>query len=167
MEQIKEQCPWATWGKPSSRKPNIITSLELDSKDMEQNNLRLQKKYKEISDHEVRYEEFETSDAEYLLIAFGACARICQKAVEEARAQGIRLGLIRPVTLWPFPYKAIAEQANKVKGILSVEMNAGQMVEDVRLAVKGNVPVEFFGRLGGIIPTPDEIVTALKEKIIK
>ncbi len=167
MEQIKEQCPWATWGKPSSRKPNIITSLELDSKDMEQNNLRLQKKYKEISDHEVRYEEFETSDAEYLLIAFGACARICQKAVEEARTQGIRLGLIRPVTLWPFPYKAIAEQANKVKGILSVEMNAGQMVEDVRLAVKGNVPVEFFGRLGGIIPTPDEIVTALKEKIIK
>ena len=167
MEQIKEQCPWATWGKPSSRKPNIITSLELDSKDMEQNNLRLQKKYKEISDHEVRYEEFETSDAEYLLIAFGACARICQKAVEEARAQGIRLGLIRPVTLWPFPYKAIAEQANKVNGILSVEMNAGQMVEDVRLAVKGNVPVEFFGRLGGIIPTPDEIVTALKEKIIK
>ncbi|MBQ4358597.1 MAG: 3-methyl-2-oxobutanoate dehydrogenase subunit VorB [Paludibacteraceae bacterium] len=167
MEQIKEQCPWATWGKPSSRKPNIITSLELDSKDMEQNNLRLQKKYKEISDHEVRYEEFETSDAEYLLIAFGACARICQKAVEEARAQGIRLGLIRPVTMWPFPYKAIAEQANKVKGILSVEMNAGQMVEDVRLAVKGNVPVEFFGRLGGIIPTPDEIVTALKEKIIK
>ena len=167
MEQIKEQCPWATWGKPSSRKPNIITSLELDSKDMEQNNLRLQKKYKEISDHEVRYEEFETSDAEYLLIAFGACARICQKAVEEARAQGIRLGLIRPVTLWPFPYKAIAEQENKVKGILSVEMNAGQMVEDVRLAVKGNVPVEFFGRLGGIIPTPDEIVTALKEKIIK
>ncbi|MBP5307177.1 MAG: 3-methyl-2-oxobutanoate dehydrogenase subunit VorB [Paludibacteraceae bacterium] len=167
MQQIKEQCPWATWGKPSTRQPNIITSLELDSKDMEQNNLRLQKKYKEISEKEVRYEEFETTDAEYLLVAFGACARICQKAVEEARSQGIRLGLIRPITLWPFPEKAIAEKAKTVKGILSVEMNAGQMVEDVRLAVKGNVPVEFFGRLGGIIPTPDEIVAALKEKIIK
>ena len=103
------------------------------------------------------------NDAEYLLVAFGSSARICQKVVEIARAEGIKLGLLRPITLWPFPKKAIADYAEKVKGMLSVELNAGQMVEDVRLAVNGKVKVEHFGRLGGIVFTPDEVLNALKK----
>ena len=105
-------------------------------------------------------------DAEYLLVAFGSSARICQKACQIAREKGIKLGLLRPITLWPFPTKAIAEYANKVKAMLTVELNAGQMVEDVRLAVNGKVPVEHYGRLGGIVYTPDEIVEAVKNKLM-
>ena len=123
--------------------------------------------YAEIEEKEVRYEEIHCDDAEYLIVAFGSCARIAQKAMEEARAEGIKVGLLRPITLWPFPSKAIAERSRQVKGILTVELNAGQMVEDVRLAVECKVPVEYFGRLGGIVPDPDEVVAALKEKIIK
>ncbi|MFO7863298.1 MAG: transketolase C-terminal domain-containing protein, partial [Salinivirgaceae bacterium] len=108
-----------------------------------------------------------TEDAEYLLVAYGSSSRICGKAMEIAREKGIKVGLLRPITLFPFPTKQLAELANQVKGMLSVEMSAGQMVEDVRLAVNGKVPVEHFGRYGGIIPSPDEIVSALEEKIIK
>ena len=118
-----------------------------------------------IEENEVRYEEFHYDDAEYLLVAFGSSARICQKVVENARAEGLKLGLLRPITLWPFPSKVISEYANKVKGRLSVELNAGQMVEDIRLAVNGKVKVEHFGRLGGIVFTPDEVLNALKEKL--
>lgn len=164
--EIREECPWAAQGKTADRKPNIITSLELDAAVMEENNIRFQKKYKKIEENEVRYEEFMCEDAEYLLVAFGSSARICQKVVELAREEGIKLGLLRPITLWPFPTNIIAEYANKVKGMLSVELNAGQMVEDVRLAVNGKVRVEHYGRLGGIIFTPDEILVALKAKII-
>ena len=160
-EEIIEKYPWATTGKPATRKPNIITSLELDSAIMEQNNIALQKKYKAIEENEVRYEEFLCDDADYLLLAFGASARICQKAVELARAKGIKVGLLRPITLFPFPTKRIAQLAEKLKGILSVELNAGQMVEDIRLAVNGKIPVEHFGRMGGIVFTPDEIVENL------
>ena len=145
------------------RTPNVITSLELDPAKMEENNIRFQAKYRKIEENEVRYEEFQCEDAEYLLIAFGSSARICQKVVEIARAEGIKLGLLRPITLWPFPTKAIAAYAEKVKGMLSVELNAGQMVEDVRLAVNGKVKVEHFGRLGGIVFTPDEVLNALKK----
>ncbi len=165
-EEIREESPWAAQGKLSNRKPNIITSLELDAAVMEENNIRFQKKYKQIEENEVRYEEFMCDDAEYLLVAFGSSARICQKVVELAREEGIKLGLLRPITLWPFPTNIIAEYANKVKGMLSVELNAGQMVEDVRLAVNGKIRVEHYGRLGGIIFTPDEILEALKTKII-
>jgi 2-oxoglutarate ferredoxin oxidoreductase subunit alpha len=164
--EIREESPWAAQGKPKGRKPNIITSLELDPAIMEENNNRFQAKYKRIEGAEVRYEEFHCEDAEYLLIAFGSSARICQKAVELARLEGIKLGLLRPITLWPFPKAIIETYAHKVKGMLSVELNAGQMVEDVRLAVNGKVKVEHFGRLGGIVFTPDEILVALKEKII-
>ncbi|MDR0429676.1 MAG: 3-methyl-2-oxobutanoate dehydrogenase subunit VorB [Tannerellaceae bacterium] len=164
--EIRKESPWATQGKLKGNKPNIITSLELDPEIMEENNNRFQAKYRKIEETEVRYEEFHCADAEYLLIAFGSSARICQKVVELAREEGMKLGLLRPITLWPFPTKVIAESANKVKGILSVELNAGQMVEDVRLAVNGKVRVEHFGRLGGIVFTPDEILAALKEKII-
>ena len=162
-EEIIAECPWATQGKTAGRKPNVITSLELDPAKMEENNIRFQAKYRKIEENEVRYEEFQCEDAEYLLIAFGSSARICQKVVEIARAEGIKLGLLRPITLWPFPTKAIAAYAEKVKGMLSVELNAGQMVEDVRLAVNGKVKVEHFGRLGGIVFTPDEVLNALKK----
>lgn len=165
-EEIAEKCPWAAVGKPKNRERNVITSLELQPDAMEQNNIRFQEKYKTIEENEVRYEEIMCDDAEYLLVAFGSSARICQKAVEIAREQGIKLGLLRPITLWPFPKKALADYANKVKAMLSVELNAGQMVEDVRLAVNGKVPVEHYGRLGGIVYTPDEIVEAVKNKIM-
>ena len=145
----------------------MITSLELQPEPMERRNIALQEKYAKIAENEVRFEEIEASDAEYLFVAFGSAARICQKAVELARAQGIKVGLLRPITLFPFPTKRIQESLSHVKGILSVEYNAGQMIEDIRLAVEGKVPVEHFGRMGGIVPTPDEVVDALKSKIIK
>ncbi len=165
-EEVAKQSPWATVGKPASRGRNIITSLELDSAIMEEHNIALQKKYATIEENEVRYEEFWCEDADYLLVAFGASARICQKAVEVAREKGIKVGLLRPITLFPFPSKRIAELAGSVKGILSVELNAGQMVEDIRLAVNGKVPVEHFGRMGGIVFTPDEIVENLFNRLI-
>ncbi len=162
--EIREQCPWATLGKPADRKPNVITTLELDSHKMEINNLRLQAKYKKIEKEVCLSEEINCEDADYILVAFGSAARICQKAMDLARAQGIKVGLIRPITLWPFPSKAIDKYSSKIKGILTVEMNAGQMVEDVRLAVNGKVKVEHYGRLGGIVPTPAEVVDALQNK---
>lgn len=163
-DEIRKQCPWATLGKPKERKPNIITTLELDSSLMEENNIRLQRKYAQIENDLDMYEEINCEDADYIFVAFGSSARICLKAAEIARKQGINVGLIRPITLWPYPSKIIEHYASKVKGFLTVEMNAGQMVEDVRLAVNGKTKVEFFGRLGGIIPTPNEIVEALKSK---
>ncbi|MGL5228668.1 MAG: 3-methyl-2-oxobutanoate dehydrogenase subunit VorB [Bacteroidales bacterium] len=166
-EEIAEIAPWGTMGKPKGGQPRIITSLELDPAVMEQNNFRFQAKYKQIEENEVRYEEMNTEDADYLFVAFGSSARICQKAIELAREEGIKVGILRPITLWPFPTKRLAELANQVKGMLTVEMNAGQMVEDVRLAVNGKIPVEHYGRMGGMIPSPDEVVIALKEKVIK
>jgi 2-oxoglutarate ferredoxin oxidoreductase subunit alpha len=160
-EEVIAQCPWAATGRAKNRKPNIITSLELVPEAMEKNNLRYQHKYELIEANEVRYEEINCEDANYLIVAFGSMARVGQKAMELARERGIKVGILRPITLWPFPTKVITEYADKVKGMLVVELNAGQMVEDVRLAVNGKVKVEHFGRLGGIVPDPDEIVTAL------
>lgn len=165
-EEVIGQCPWATTGKTKKRKKNVITSLELQPDAMEINNLRFQAKYRKIEENEVRYEEINCKDADYLIVAFGSMARIGQKAMEIAREEGIKVGILRPITLWPFPSKIIGEYAGKVKGMLSLELNAGQMVEDIRLAVNGKVKVEHFGRLGGIVPDPDEIVAALKEKLI-
>ena len=159
--EVIEQCPWATTGRTNGRKPNVITSLELKPEEMEKNNIRFQAKYKEIEENEVRFEEIHCEDAEYLIVAFGSMARIGQKAMEMAREEGLKVGMLRPITLWPVPTKAIAAYADKVKGILVTELNAGQMIEDVRLAVNGKVKVEHFGRLGGIVPDPDEIVEAL------
>lgn len=132
---------------------------------MEERNLHLQQKYAEIQNNEVRYETQKMEDADYVIVSFGSAARIAEKALELAREQGIKVGLFRPITLWPFPSKQIAEVAKGKKGILVAEINAGQMVEDVRLAVNGSVKVEHFGRLGGIVPEPEEIVNALKEKL--
>ena len=165
-EEIAKECPWATIGRPKSRKPNILTSLELKPEVMEERNIELQKKYAEIREKEVRYEMQQCEDADYVIVAFGSAARIAEKSIETAREQGIKVGLFRPITLWPFPTKEIAELAKTKKGILVAEINAGQMVEDVRLAVNGQTPVEHFGRLGGIVPEPEEIVEALK-KLVK
>lgn len=162
-EQIAEQCPWATTGKNGRKDRNVVTSLEMDSARMEINNLRFQETYRKIEANEVRFQEYHTEDAEYLIVAFGSIARICLKAIEEARAQGIKIGMIRPITLWPFPTKEIARLSKQVKGILTVELNAGQMVEDVRLAVDGKVPVYHFGRLGGIVPNPNEVLEAFNK----
>lgn len=163
-EEIRQQCPWAACGKGDRKTRNVVTSLELDSAKMELNNLRFQETYRRIEENEVRYQEYFTDDAEYLIVAFGSVARICLKAIEDAREKGIKIGLIRPITLWPFPTKRIAELAAKVKGILTVELNAGQMIEDVRLAVEGAVPVHHFGRMGGIVPNPTEVIDALNDK---
>lgn len=163
-EEIKRECPWATFGRTADRNPNVITSLELKPETMEARNLHLQEKYNEIKEREVRYETLQTDDADYLIVSFGSAARIAEKALEIARSTGVRVGLFRPITLWPFPSKQIAAMAKGKKGVLVVEINAGQMVQDVRLAVNGAVPVEYFGRLGGIVPEPDEIVQVLKEK---
>ncbi|MDD4224836.1 MAG: 3-methyl-2-oxobutanoate dehydrogenase subunit VorB [Mariniphaga sp.] len=160
---------WATTGKPSSRNRNIITSLELDSCKMEMNNRRFQEKYRQMEVEEQRYEMFSCDDAEYILIAFGTSARVCQKATEIARNKGIAVGLLRPITLFPFPAKIIGELAPKVKGFLTVEMNAGQMVEDVKQAVYEagcTRRVEFYGRMGGIIPSPGEVVEAIERNFL-
>jgi len=164
--EIRQISPWATLGKPTTREPNVINSLRLEASDMEELNLRLQGRYREIEKNEVLFEEFSVKDAEYVIVAFGTTARVCQKAVEMARAEGIKAGLLRPITLYPFPTVKISNLANKVKGMLTVEMSAGQMVDDVRLAVNGRIPVEFYGRMGGIVPSPDEVLHALKTKII-
>jgi 2-oxoglutarate ferredoxin oxidoreductase subunit alpha len=157
--------PWATTGKTNDRERNIITSLHIQPEKMEEINLHLQKKYRIIMDNEVRYELVQGDDAEFLIVAYGLVARIAHKAVELARADGIKAGLLRPKTLFPFPTLALRERAESVEGMLVVEMNAGQMVEDVRLAVEGRVPVEFYGRMGGIIPSPEEIVRALGKMV--
>jgi 2-oxoglutarate/2-oxoacid ferredoxin oxidoreductase subunit alpha len=157
---------WATTGKVPGKPRNIITSLDLESTGQEIFISKLQEKYNVIKEKEVRYQEYQTRDAEYLLVAYGTSARVCQKSVQIARQNGIRLGLLRPITLFPFPSARIAELAQQVKGILSVEMSAGQMVEDVMLSVNGKVPVKHFGRNGGIITTPDEVVENLKSTFI-
>ncbi len=161
-EQIITECPWATTGRVGGRQPNIITSLELRPEEMEINNKRIQEKYKVIEEKEVRFERFLLDDAEYAIVAFGSAARIAKKSIQIARENGLRVGLLRPITLWPFPTAEVHALSQAVKGILSLEINAGQMVEDIRLAVDGRVPVNHFGRLGGIIPTPDEVVEVIE-----
>lgn len=165
-EEIRRECPWASIGRTADRKPNVITSLELKPEAMELRNLHLQEKYRAIKENEVRYEAQQLDDAEVLIVAFGSAARIAEKAIEIAREEGIKAGLFRPITLWPFPEKQLREAAHGKRGVLVVEINAGQMIEDVRLSVNGEEPVEHFGRLGGIVPEPDEIVNAIKEKLL-
>ncbi|MGQ1888858.1 3-methyl-2-oxobutanoate dehydrogenase subunit VorB [Thermophagus sp. OGC60D27] len=164
-EEIEKMYPWATTGKKNDRERNIITSVELDSEKHEEANRRIQKKYQEIQEKEVRYEAIDTDDADYLLVAYGSSARISLAAKEILRKKGLKVGLLRPITLFPFPVKQIQELAGRLKGILSVEMSAGQMVEDIRLAVDGRVKVEHFGRFGGVVHSPEEVAEALEQKL--
>ncbi len=165
-EIIEKYGDWAVTGK-KGRERNIITSLDLESEKMEVRVHRLMEKYERMEKEDVRYEKIQCDDAEYLFVAYGSSARISQKAVELARAKGIKAGLLRPITLFPYPKQQLFELADQVKGILSVELNAGQMVEDVKLSVEHKVPVEHFGRTGGVIHTPEEVLEALEQKIIK
>ena len=166
-EERQKMAPWGTWGKPANRGHNIITSLELDSARQEVFNLKLQAKYAEMKEKEVRYEALNCEDADYIIVAYGSSSRISMKAMQMAREKGIKVGLFRLITLFPFPTKQLNEISKKVKGILTVEMSAGQMMEDVLLATECRVKVEHFGRFGGIIPTPTEVLEALENKIIK
>ena len=166
-EEIARNTPWAVTGKPDSRKQNIISSLELDPALMEGHNIRRQERLRQIEENEVRYEEYLCDDADYLLVAFGSPSRICLKTVNLLRSKGLKVGLLRPITLWPFPTKALNARADQVKAMMCVELNAGQMLEDVRLAVENKVPVYFHGRMGGMVPTPEEIADAFLEKIGK
>ncbi len=161
--QLPKTVPdWATRGKPEGKERRIVTSLFIQPEKMEEVNLTLQEKYARMQ-VEARAEMFHIDDAEIVLVAFGLSSRICQKVVELAREQGIRAGLIRPITLYPFPTAIIREAAERVDRFLVVEMNAGQMVEDVRLAVEGRRPVDFTGRMGGIIPTAEEILEKMQQ----
>jgi 2-oxoglutarate/2-oxoacid ferredoxin oxidoreductase subunit alpha len=164
-EEIIAECPWAATGKTASRERNIISSLDLDPYRMEKKNEDRQARFRLVEATEVRFEEFMCEEADYLMVAFGSSARICQATVEMLRSEGIKVGLLRPITLWPFPTKVIAKYAEKVKCMLTVELNAGQMVEDVRLAVNGKVPVYHYGRMGGVVPTPEEVAEVLKKHL--
>lgn len=157
---------WAVTGKTKDRSKNLISSLFIQPQDMENHNIKLQKKYREVEKNEVRFEKILCDDADYIFIAFGSSARICLKVVQYARDKGIKAGLLRPVTLYPFPYNELNKIAVKLKGILTVEMNAGQMLEDVKLGVNGQTRIEFYGRMGGMIPSPDEIFNVFENKFI-
>ncbi len=164
---IKENFPWATLGKKEKEEQAIITSLHLLAEEQENHNHVLQRKYRQIEATETRCELLQTHDAEYLLIAFGSAARICQNAMHTLRDEGIKVGLLRPITLYPFPYEEIKKLIPAIKGILVAELNAGQMVEDVKLAVEGRTKVEHFGRLGGMVFSPAEVHQAFSTKLLE
>lgn len=164
-EEILRECPWAATGRKGNRGPNIFTSLSLDPAWMEEHNRHLQQKYQTIREREVRFEALHCEDAEYLIVAFGSAARIAMNTIEVLRSEGIRIGLLRPITLWPFPTQEIARLSHQVKGILSLEINAGQMIDDIRLAVNGTCPVTHYGRLGGMVPTPEEVTEHVRQFI--
>jgi 2-oxoglutarate ferredoxin oxidoreductase subunit alpha len=149
---------WATDGKMGKRQRRILSSIYLDPVQEEKTNLRLLARWQVIQQKEVRYKEYFLDDAEYVVIGFGTAGRVALSAVRQARAKGIRVGLLRPITVSPFPLEALEQLIGRVSGFLVTEMNSGQMLEDVRLAVKGRVPVEFYGRMGGVVPFTEEIL---------
>ncbi|NLN46802.1 MAG: 3-methyl-2-oxobutanoate dehydrogenase subunit VorB [Clostridiaceae bacterium] len=157
--------PWALTGTRGKREHNYVTSIYIEADDLEALNLRLQAKYREIEKNETRVETTGCEGAELLITAFGTCSRIMKNVIASAEAEGIRVGLVRPVTLWPFPSEAVAQMAAQpsVKALLDVELNAGQMLEDVRLAVNGAKPVHFHGRMGGNLPTQAELLDKIRE----
>lgn len=155
---------WAVSGA-RGRPRRVITSIHLQPEDEEAYNRTLQAKYATIERQEVRYHEYQVEDAEWLVVGFGTAGRVAQTAVKQARAQGLRVGLHRPISLCPFPERRLAELAGRVKGVLVTEMNAGQMLDDVRLAVNGRAPVKFFGRMGGVVPLPDEVLAAIQQLV--
>jgi len=162
-EHIVDHSAWATRGRANGKR-HIITSLYLDPEIMEGVNENLQKKYREIEAKEIQFESIKTKDADIIIVAYGLVSRVAHKTVELAREEGIKIGLLRPITLFPFPYREFNDISKNTDFILTVEMNSGQMVEDVRLAVNGETPVEFYGRMGGIVPQPEEILKIIKEK---
>lgn len=165
-DEIRQQSPWAVNGLGlKGRKHNFMTSLELDPELMEQRNRLMQQKYRQIEEREVRYEEYRMSDAECVIVAFGLASRVSMGAIDLLRAEGHRVGMLRPITLWPFPEQRLRQIASQCRQILVVELNEGQMVRDVRLAVEGRCGVSFHGRSGGMLVSPDEIVNVVKNLI--
>lgn len=154
---------WATTGTKMQRKRNIINSLYITPDELEALVIEREKRYDVVRKNEVMYEQYKTEDADFILAAYGTTARIAKNAIEQLRKEGIKTGLIRPITLWPFPYDIFNKAADMAKAFLSVEMSMGQMVEDVRLGVNGKKPVHFFGRTGGMVPSPQEIINKVKE----
>lgn len=154
---------WATTGTKMQRKRNIINSLYITPEELEDLVVEREKRYDVIRKNEVMYEEYKTEDADFVIAAYGTTARIAKNAIEQLRKEGIKTGLIRPITLWPFPYDVFEKAADKAKAFLSVEMSMGQMVEDVKLGVNGKKPVHFFGRTGGMVPSPQEIIDKVRE----
>ena len=155
--------PWAVTGTKMQRKHNIVNSLYLDPMELERLNFSLSEKYRKIEENEVRYESYMMEDAEYCIVAFGIAARVAKNAMASLRAQGIKVGMIRPITVWPFPKKAIADAAEQVKGFVSVELSMGQMIEDIRLAENCKKPVLLCNRAGGMIPTPEQVEQTVKK----
>jgi len=156
--------PWALTGA-EGRSPNAATSFAMDPADLNRINTERQARYRQIEEKEVRYRETETSDATTIIVAYGTMARIARTTVKMARRQGIKLGLVQPITLWPFPYAPLRALSDRVDTILTVEMSAGQMVEDVRLAVCDRAKTPFYGELGGIVPTPKDILREVKRNV--
>lgn len=162
-EQIPTHYTWALRGK-QGRAEHSVTSFDIDPVNLEKMNLKNFEKYRKIQKHEVRFEEYQMQDAEVAFVAYGTMGRILKTTIKMAREQGIKAGLIRPITLWPFPTDCIRKAANTVKMVMTVEMSMGQMWEDVQLAVLGKVPTPFYGRTGGIVPTPTEVLDAMKKE---
>lgn len=154
---------WATTGTKGKRKPNIINSLYLAAEKLEKHNERLQEKYEEIKEKEIKVESYDIEDADIVISAYGTTSRIAKAAIFQLGQEGYKVGMIRPITLWPYPYEEFKKINPKCKGILTVEMNTGQMIDDVKIAVEGKHPVYFYGRTGGMVPTPEEIVEKVKE----
>ncbi|MFN3269585.1 MAG: 3-methyl-2-oxobutanoate dehydrogenase subunit beta, partial [Candidatus Kapaibacteriota bacterium] len=165
--RVNVEYPWATTGKPKNGERRVITSLHIQPEKMEEINIRLQQKYQKMKEEEVRYQTKNLEDAEYIFTAFGLVSRIAMKAMDLGRQKGYKIGWIRPITLFPFPEKIFQEVAPRVKGILDIEMNSGQMVEDVKLSVCGKTRVEYYGRMGGVVPTPEEILENFERMFIK
>ena len=160
----RSEHPWALTGA-KDRKKNVITSLFLGAQNLERENIKLQKIIEEIRASEVRYTEYMMDGAEIVVVAYGTAGRIVQTAVKQARAEGIAVGLFRPISMFPFPYDRLDEIANTAQQVLVVELSAGQMIEDVRLATRCRIPISFFGKMGGIVPLPDDVLTAIKELV--
>jgi len=163
IEDIEK--PWATTGTKMQRSNNMVTSIHIQPEVLESVNRKLQDKYKVISEKETRFESFNCEGADIIVTAYGSVARIVKNVIKDAEKEGIKVGLIRPITLWPFPSDEFKKYCDSANAFLSVEMSAGQMVEDVRLAVEGAKPVHFYGRMGGIIPTQREILDEIKKII--
>jgi pyruvate/2-oxoacid:ferredoxin oxidoreductase alpha subunit len=157
--------PWAVKGTEETR-GNLVSSIFLTPDELEAHVRKLEAKYKKCTELEQRSEEYMTDDAELLLVGYGVTARVLRSVVDEIRAQGMKVGLFRPITLWPWPKKALAAAAAKVKSVLVVEMSTGQMIDDVRLTVNGKVPVEFYGRVGGNIPSVEEVHAELLNRMV-
>ena len=164
MGEIKEyDKSWALTGTKGERKPNIVNSLFLEASELEKFNFERFERYKQIEENEAMYEEYRMEDAEICVVAFGVASRVSQNAIDEARKQGIKVGMIRPITLWPFPKKVLNAAADKVKAFISVELSMGQMIEDIELAIRCKKPVELCNRVGGMIPSTNEVLEKIKE----